>query len=505
MTMLAIAFKFPAGRYHGTPWGRHVNEAEVEWPPSPWRLLRALIATWHRKGDVERFPRSLLDDLVETLAGVQPHYRLPRGVRAHTRHYMPQGGFKKGRIDTSLIFDAFVRLDSTDELIMGWPGLELEDEQRALLAHLLANLGFLGRAESWVEARLLDDWTGGFNCLPSELSVDPETGEALEPVRLMVPVDPSEYNDWRNDMVVEHGLEAKRLKKTQKEILGTLPERLADALRLETGAIQKAGWSRAPGSRFVTYQRPSDAFVPVRHVSRRRAGRQATTVRLALSGKPLPRIEDAVKIGEITRMAAMKAAGKGSVPWVLSGHEAPADNRHGHAFYLPEDADGDGHVDHVLVHAEAGFDPAALAALGCIDRLWLGQQGEWSVLLEGYGNADDWSESDYIGRGEEWVSVTPYLHPWHRKKGFGIEEQIRRECRQRGLPEPEAIEPVPAVTIHGRARRPVHFHRFRSRRGLTQPDRQGSFWRLRFPEALEGPLALGFGAHFGLGLFRPGR
>jgi CRISPR-associated protein Csb2 len=29
--MLAIAFTFPGGRYHGTPWGRHVNEADVAW------------------------------------------------------------------------------------------------------------------------------------------------------------------------------------------------------------------------------------------------------------------------------------------------------------------------------------------------------------------------------------------------------------------------------------------------------------------------------------------
>ena|GEM_PF-6598726 len=44
--MLALAFTFPGGRYHATLWNRHVNE---EWPPSPWRILRALIAVWHRK------------------------------------------------------------------------------------------------------------------------------------------------------------------------------------------------------------------------------------------------------------------------------------------------------------------------------------------------------------------------------------------------------------------------------------------------------------------------
>ena len=27
----AISLSFPWGRYHATPWGRHVNEAAVEW------------------------------------------------------------------------------------------------------------------------------------------------------------------------------------------------------------------------------------------------------------------------------------------------------------------------------------------------------------------------------------------------------------------------------------------------------------------------------------------
>lgn len=47
-----------------------------------------------------------------------------------------------------------------------------------------------------------------------------------------------------------------------------------------------------------------------------------------------------------------------------------------------------------------------------------------------------------------------------------------------------------------RKRRPIHFRRFRNRRGLTQPDRLGSFWVLTFPQPVQGPLALG------LGLFR---
>ena len=46
--MLAIQFEFTANRYHATQWGRHVNEGVLEWPPSPWRILRAIVATWRR-------------------------------------------------------------------------------------------------------------------------------------------------------------------------------------------------------------------------------------------------------------------------------------------------------------------------------------------------------------------------------------------------------------------------------------------------------------------------
>ena len=45
---ITLKLTFPAGRYHATPWGRHVNEGVPEWPPSPWRLLRALVAVWKR-------------------------------------------------------------------------------------------------------------------------------------------------------------------------------------------------------------------------------------------------------------------------------------------------------------------------------------------------------------------------------------------------------------------------------------------------------------------------
>jgi CRISPR-associated protein Csb2 len=96
--------------------------------------------------------------------------------------------------------------------------------------------------------------------------------------------------------------------------------------------------------------------------------------------------------------------------------------------------------------------------------------------------------------------------PWYEKKGFGWAEQIARELEERGLPR--LVEPpreCRSIPINGRERRPIHFHRFRSRRGLRQPDTLGRFLQLTFerPPENQGPLAFGFGCHFGLGLFRP--
>ena len=149
--MIAFAFSFPAGRYHATPWGRHVNEADVAWPPEPVRILRALIATWWRKADHERFPKIMLDGLIDALAAEPPVFRLPEAVHTHVRAFMP------APMDRKLIYDAFLRFDRDAELIAAWPSVTLTAEQEALAAHLLERIGYLGRAESWAEGRIASD------------------------------------------------------------------------------------------------------------------------------------------------------------------------------------------------------------------------------------------------------------------------------------------------------------------------------------------------------------
>lgn len=489
--MLALRFTFPAGRCHATPWGRHVNEGEVAWPPEPWRLLRALIATWHHKlARSGRFGKATLAALIENLAIALPAYTLPPASHSHTRHYLPQ--WKAG--DTSLVFDAFAAVARDEPLYCFWPDLELPDEQAALLDTLLENLVYLGRAESWVEARRVENPPPA-NCLPGQESVDPETGEVRgEVIELLASVSADEYRSRRARFLADQ--------KQTRKLAVSLPEGLLDALCVDNAELQKCGWNQPPAARQVFYLRPIDALRPARKV-RKAVPPGATTARFLLVGKPLPRVEDTLRIGELLRQAVMSRAkrtfGEDAVPAVLSGHGMPTDNRHGHAFYLPWDADGDGRLDHVLIHVSAGIDSPSRLAIEGLRKIWQPGGSEWRLVFEAIG----YTETGAVLTAEAtvWRSLTPYLHPWHIKKRFMDEDQIRRECRERGLPVVANLERFPAITINGRERRPVHFHRFRAKRGLVQPDTRGSFWRIEFAEPVQGPLALGFACHFGLGLF----
>ena len=197
---VTIRLTFPAGRYHATPWGRHVNEGVAEWPPSPWRLLRALIAVWKRTGveATEEQMRRLLAPLATA-----PRYQLPSHRVAHTRHYMPLN--EKSARDirgggTTLVFDTFVVVDRHTPVLMGWPDAALDEEGRDLLGRLLGNLTSLGRAEGWVRADLHEG--------PVDLPIGPADAEDLNPVPVFCADPASAFGD-------EHypKLDPKKLKK----------------------------------------------------------------------------------------------------------------------------------------------------------------------------------------------------------------------------------------------------------------------------------------------------
>src|SRR5438445_6992305 len=159
---VTIKLNFPAGRYHATPWGRHVNEGVPEWPPSPWRLLRALVAVWKRT--CRDLPEEQIRRILTALAGL-PQFHLPPHKVAHTRHYMPWE--KKGPADRTLVFDTFVVVGRREPVIISWPGATLSSDEGLTLGRLAGHLTTLGRAEGWVHAEPVEQPTINWNCVPS--------------------------------------------------------------------------------------------------------------------------------------------------------------------------------------------------------------------------------------------------------------------------------------------------------------------------------------------------
>ena len=102
-------------------------------------------------------------------------------------------------------------------------------------------------------------------------------------------------------------------------------------------------------------------------------------------------------------------------------------------------------------------------------------------------------------------SVTPFVPPRYYRRGRGeiadwLIEEVRRECGHHGIPHPIHVNFIPKLS--GNRGRDFRWLEFRRNR---QGDRAqiGYGFEMEFAQPITGPIALGYGCHFGLGLFMP--
>lgn len=157
---VVVSARFPFGRYAATPWFRSRREhvANVEWPPSPWRIARALISTAYRLDG-----EALADEtvaLVRQLASVEPRYVLPPVGEVVYAQWMPQLEYDDHPLarDRSENGHTLLALDPERELLVRWPGVELSTCEEALLERLLDATPFLGQSVAVAQLELSDSW-----------------------------------------------------------------------------------------------------------------------------------------------------------------------------------------------------------------------------------------------------------------------------------------------------------------------------------------------------------
>ncbi len=533
--MPTLIFRFPGRRYHATPWGHHVNEGLVEWPPSPWRLLRALLATGYAKlGWPAEGPPAVARSLIEKLAATLPHYRLPLAVGAHSRHYMPMARFKNGREETTLVFDTWARVED-DVLTVTWDVL-LTEAEAGLLAELAEHMHYLGRSESWVVARLAqsDHLLDTANCFPCG---EPNMGPGWEQVPLLAALPAKEYASWRQTSLASAmaGLPAqpdgkkptKKVLDARARIEAQYPIDLLACLQTTTDELRKYGWSQPPGSRRVFYWRRADSLEAGAPRPRSAQRRSPPVDAILLSMATISRNDHALP--PITRTLAQAELLHKQLVSRLNGHNHPAltgrDDGgvplrlpHVHAHILPLDLDDDGHLEHILIWAPMGLDAKAQAAIRAVRETYTkGGIAPLRLALVGAGSLQELAMRlpPVSGSGLQplaamlghtqgtsaWRSLTPFVPPRHLKRcgRDTLEGQVAAELASRGLPAPVAVRRIDPRESD-EALRMRRFVRQR-RQGPAPPMDCGFCLELRFDRRVQGPICLGYGSHFGLGVF----
>ena len=313
---------------------------------------------------------------------------------------------------------------------------------------------------------------------------------------------------------------------------------------IQTQFLHQHRRSNPPGSRWVQYAQPGNAFALQVHRLGSRSGvvGRLTVARYALDvsrgRRPLPSIADTLPVAEQFRWALKsgyqrwRKLQKYGIPWpyrerffspCFSGKNA--DSRplsgHQHCFFLPADEDGDGRLDHLTVIAPSGFGADEVRTLDRVRDVPFGDGDLLRLLLLDIGN-ERTVVTPLFGPSRTWVSAMPFIVTRYPKlrgrkrdrpedyappNAFSLrvlqQELERFGERGRVLPAIERIDPLVGGIGPGRLR-PIQFQRFRSRKpGDDGGPRQSGAFRITFAATVHGAICVGHSCHFGLGLFVP--
>jgi CRISPR-associated protein Csb2 len=544
--MQVIEIEFTARQFHATPWDAHVNEGRIEWPPCPWRLLRALIAVGYSKLDWQSDPPDEAVAMLYKLAGCRPRFGLPVSIETHTRHYMPVIEGKNER--RAKVFDTFIRFPSDQNRMKVVFNCELDAKERTLLKELVEGLAYLGRAESWIDAQLLDT--------SDELESDNASFYWSQPadhtttkdrVRLLAPLDADSFAQWREEATAvasqsavasaeasakEKGKALSPVAKSKAIATATepFPIDLIQALQIDTSNWQKQGWQRPPGSQWIDYEISRDVYIqqPLKLTPQRSQTKNPTAILLAIDGEGKrgtlrPELRRALPLMELLHAKSVWCAEKKlnlnlETLSELTGMNVqlqPLQGSHDHAHWIPLSLFDDRHIDHVLVYAFRGFSRESVRAIGQLRTAYSKGISKLAINLVGQGSISEIYQQllrvsgvrhtslAILRPSNVFESATPLVFrkflSSHGKKL--PENQIREELIERGLPEPVAIEFWPSEELVTRKLKGFVLRRHASKR---QPPFERSFGlTIQFPECVDTvPFALGYASHYGLGLFQ---
>lgn len=455
-----LVLTFPLGRYHATPWDRHVNEGAVELPPSPWRLLRTLYAVWQNR--CPDIPDSVVHHLLSDLA-LPPTFYVPAHGISHSRHYYPDA--KDG---SDRVLDAFAVFGPEDQLAAQWPNELAADRHRAL-SRIAESIPYFGRADSICTGEATMNWRPAGHAVWKPLDVAERVDDYVEATSVLSPEIP---------LVV-------------------------DTLLARPAEVRRRGLRFPVGARLMAYGLEHSAEAVLTATALRPA-RTVTAVRFDLLHAALPPDTDAVIYTDLLRQAAIKQLGENPAGTMLGGKTPENTPMQGgmHAHYLPLFRER--RLTGLVVWIPGAVPDKELSAL-CDIRSLYDYKRRVQVRASGVGTVEQVAP-ELIGPARTWHATTPFTPARYPKRNRDewrsfVVSEIQRELQLRGR--------EPANEIYFFEGPWTAFVRYRPSARMRRDKRQGQahlpaeFLRLHFPRPARGPLTLGRLSHFGLGLFLP--
>lgn len=494
--------EFPLGRFHATPWRVNpFDDPHGEWPPSPWRLVRAVTARWYQWArEAERQPDlAQLAELQGALCRSTYTFHLPPDARKGTplRQYHPtEFGWRPAEkkkagmrsYGTSLVQDNYWCVPPEAPVWWFIEGDGWTDELRTVLSQCLGRITYFGRAETLTRIRMVS--AAPDIPTPNCTLVDKRAAGA---VPVLSPLSDATRDDIErttdNPQAVRRGVPpgAQWLYAVRPQRPATRERRRRPEHRTDCHLMQFAiARNVAPEPRAL-----------VRLTSRFRGAVLRELLRLKMDGAAA----NWTQASSSVREAVADMTGKDANGAALIGH------RHTEFLAWCEDR----HPTRILAwRGSRPFDAdeqEAILLAAARDVSWAAAgsySDEWKVRLVPLDRAVP-PPPGFNGQASTvWESVTPYVPPRHYLRGGkerereAVEEQIRRELRDRAIAQDVQVEVLgsPAWVA-------VHVPRRQAHRRASIGDRRGLRIRLIFAEGVVGPVRLGHSSSFGLGLFRP--
>ena len=509
---LVLRQSFPLGRFHATPWRANpYDDPFGEWPPSPWRFVRAVVARWYQwsRETADAADTGQLDRLVSALCGSSYAFHIPaEALRGSPlRQYQPvefgwePAGKTKGKgakkkivpqlrtYGTSLVQDNYWCLPSGNGVWWFLDGDRWTPELIEALDRCLERLIYFGRAETFTAIERRQEHPPHPNCELVERPPSPTS------VRVLVP----------------------RSAATRADV-----ERITDDAQLAKSTVP-------PGAYMMYVDLPVRSAareVPVSFPPRR----DCRLIQLAIGWSVPPEPRSAVRLTARFRSAVLRelllirTCGRHA-----SWSAAPESVRVAVADMFGKDSEGKPLKEHnhaeflawwqerlptrLLIwrsgrpfdrHEQTAIFSAAWRALSWVA---IGRDAdEWKIRLIPLDEAVPPPPGFDGERARIWEPLTPYVPPRHYLRGGkprpseSIADQVKRELVLRGVPGGEQVR---VEEIGDATWVVVHVPRRAALERKFIGERRAYWLRLTFPESVIGPIKLGHSSSFGLGLFRP--